>query len=191
MYTIDFESLQSSNRIEKRIHLDKSFFSMYDEFVINDGDVDIDVVVDKISFGHFSVSFDIYGDVVLPCDRCLEDMEEYIETEGIFKVRYGMDIQLGNEIISTTEDSDGEYDYTLPDGVTTLDMSWAIYELIELAIPLQHIHPDGECNPDMEDLLQQHIAMLPGGEDEVAEDPEEEDTTDPRWDALKKILNNN
>ena len=36
----------------------------------------------------------------------------------------------------------------------TLDLSWLAYETITINLPLVHSHPDGECTPDMQQLLQ-------------------------------------
>ena len=30
-----------------------------------------------------------------------------------------------------------------------LDLDWTIYEIIETSLPLQRVHPEGECNEDM------------------------------------------
>ena len=36
----------------------------------------------------------------------------------------------------------------------TLDLRWLAYEMITINLPLVHSHPDGECIPDMQNLLQ-------------------------------------
>ena len=190
-YIVDFENLKSVSRQELTFHLTDDFFALSDEFSIKNGDVDVKVLLEKISFGHFLLSFEIEGELIVPCDRCLDDVEVYVETEETFKVRYVMDVQIGNEIFSSSEQDD-EFDFTLPDGETKLDLTWTMYELIELAIPLQHIHSDGECNLEMEQILLEHLAVLPGEEDGDAECSDTDtQSTDPRWDALKKISNNN
>jgi uncharacterized metal-binding protein YceD (DUF177 family) len=71
--------------------------------------------------------------------------------------------------------------YALPIG--RLKEGQHCYEYILLALPIQRVHPDdknGEstCDPGMLDKLKEHI---------IIEEPE----TDPRWDELKKLMNNN
>lgn len=189
-YIIDFNSLSGDqNKVSLSYHLTKDFFSQYDEFPIIGGDVQVQLEVNRISFGHFILNIELFGTVETPCDRCLDPLTVNIESKGELKVRYGMDIQMGGETYSTIDDESSEYDFTLMSNDTTLDLSWSLYELVELALPLQNIHPEGECNSNMEDLLQEHIALLPGEVEGDSDDSEE--ITDPRWDALKNILNNN
>lgn len=189
-YIIDFNTLaEEQSDLSLSYHLTNEFFSQYEEFPIIGGDVDVQVDVHKVSFGHFILNIELSGSIEIPCDRCLDPMTVEIESEGELKVRYGMDIQMGGETYSTIDDESSEYDFTLMSNDTTLDLSWSLYELVELALPLQNIHPEGECNTNMEDLLQEHIALLPGEVEGDSDDSEE--VTDPRWDALKNILNNN
>lgn len=189
-YIIDFEDVAKQGSLLKTYHLDKEFFSGFEGSIVTDGDIEVNITVNSLSYGHFGLLIEVDGDIILPCDRCLDDLEVYIESEDELKVRYGIDIRIGDEIISSSEVSD-EYDFTLPEGDTTLDLSEVIFELVELAIPLQYIHPEGECNQDMELILQEHLAVLPGEEDGGPESSEDDQDTDPRWDALKGILNNN
>ena len=50
--------------------------------------------------------------------------------------------------------------------IGVLDLSWLLYELIEISLPIVHSHQPGECNPQMEELLRSHLCVQP-------EDPEE------------------
>ena len=63
----------------------------------------------------------------------------------------------------------------------TIDVAWFIYEFIELALPIRHVHAAGKCNPAMVELLNKHSAAQ-GGEAE-----EEHTSMDPRWAELKKL----
>ena len=76
-----------------------------------------------------------------------------------------------------------------------------MYEFIALAIPMKHVHAPGKCNKAMSSKLSKHLRTT--SDDEMDEDsfvPEEsnelvnddtETAVDPRWDELKKILDNN
>jgi uncharacterized protein len=64
-----------------------------------------------------------------------------------------------------------------------LDMKQYFYEYILLALPIKRVHPDDKngnstCDPEMLKKLKEHIIS-------------EEVESDPRWDELKKLINNN
>jgi len=60
---------------------------------------------------------------------------------------------------------------------------------------MKHVHAPGKCNKDMVSKLSKHLRV--SGDDEDDDDFLEEDssnepqTIDPRWNELKKILDNN
>ena len=68
---------------------------------------------------------------------------------------------------------------------------------------MKHVHKEGECNKEMLETLSPLLRTDAQDDDfeddefpsdvdvEESEDSETEKETDPRWDALKKILNNN
>jgi uncharacterized protein len=71
---------------------------------------------------------------------------------------------------------------TIPADDYEFDLKQYFYEYILLAMPIQRIHPvdsDGKstCDSEMIRKLREHIIS-------------EEHGTDPRWDELKKIMNN-
>ena len=65
------------------------------------------------------VSCEITGCVTVACDRCLEDLPIPVETS--FEESY-------------TPDSD------------ELDLSQDVYDFIMISLPMQRVHPEGECN---------------------------------------------
>ena len=67
------------------------------------------------------VSCDIEGTVTVACDRCLEDLVIPVETS--FEETY-------------TPESD------------ELDMGQEVYDYVCISIPIQRVHPDGECNSE-------------------------------------------
>jgi uncharacterized metal-binding protein YceD (DUF177 family) len=65
-----------------------------------------------------------------------------------------------------------------------LDLMQHFYEFIHLALPIKRVHPDDKngrstCNPEMLKKL-----------NELLVEDEEEKHNDPRWDDLKKLMNN-
>ncbi|MBK8882594.1 MAG: DUF177 domain-containing protein [Bacteroidales bacterium] len=64
-----------------------------------------------------------------------------------------------------------------------LDLTQHFYEYIHLALPIKRVHPDDEngnstCDPLMLDKLKELIV-------------EEDNDNDPRWDELRKLMNDN
>jgi len=118
----------------------------------------------------FELNFHVVGDVIIPCDLCLDDMLQHIDATDKLIARFGDD-----------NDESGD-DIIVAETEGTLDVSWIIYEIIALAIPVRHVHAPGECNADMLRHLEEHAAKQV---DEA--EPEE----DPRWAALKQLKENN
>ncbi|MEE1541376.1 MAG: DUF177 domain-containing protein, partial [Paludibacteraceae bacterium] len=77
---------------------------------------------------------------------------------------------------------------------------WYLYECIALRIPIRHVHPAGECNEAMVAKLRNHIATSADDDELYDNDEDEEDLTpldseekaiDPRWEGLRKLIDNN
>ena len=151
-------------------HLDDDFFGALDEQEIEHGSIDATLRVNK-NAGVYELNFGAIGQVEVQCDRCLEPMTQAIDAHDTIKVRLGNNREDEGDLI------------TIPEDDPTLDVAWNLYETIALAIPITHVHPDGECRQDMADILMQHAANEDGATEEAP-------TTDSRWDALKALLGN-
>ena len=141
-YEIDLNCCADAEQ-ELRWHLDDSFFIALDAELIKQGNLDATLRVHRAS-GAFELEFAVTGEVSVPCDRCLELMRQPIDTVQMLKVR------LGGEY-----DDDGDV-ITVPADRPTLDVAWNLYEVIALAVPIQHVHPEGQCSSDMAELLTRH-----------------------------------
>ena len=101
----------------------------------------------------------------MECDRCLETVQQPIEYKGLLIVKFGTEFkELDDEIVIIPEES-GEF-----------DTSEFIYQFICISIPLRVLHDEGFCNPDMLKKLASFNIQ---------------ESSDSRWDELKKLLNNN
>ena len=132
--------------------------------------------------GAYALSFHTEGTVTVPCDRCLDDLELPVETDDRLIVKLGTDFAEEEDIITVPEE----------DGY--INVGWYIYEFIMLSLPIKHVHAPGECNAAMTEILSRHLATETAEETDPSD--EEEDTTgngdiDPRWNDLRKILDNN
>ena len=98
----------------------------------------------------------------------LEEMELPISGELNLYAKYG-EREEGNDDDFIILAQDDDY----------LDLSEPLYEVYMLNYPLRVVHPEGECNEEMEHVLEE-LTM-----------EEESEKIDPRWDELRKLINNN
>ena len=110
-------------------HADLEFFQTFDNTEILDADVDVEIKVVKKE-RKVEAELHLSGTVTVPCDRCLEPLAVPVEANP-------------SEVLkpeSLAED---------------WDLSQAVYDYICLSLPLQRVHPEGECNPDTVRFLSQ------------------------------------
>lgn len=180
-YTIQLKAM-SIGESEIEYHLTNEFFQLIGEEEIQKGDITVKVRVAKTS-KQSELNFQLDGKVIIPCDRCLEEMEQPIHTTGHLIVRMGKEFK-----------DDGDDIVVVPEEQGVINVSWFMYEFVALAIPVKHVHPYGMCNKNMSTKLREHIVDSDSLEDaadidddNVIEPLENSETTDPRWDALKKL----
>ena len=149
--------------------LDDSFFEAIDAPEIKKGKVNVELNAERNN-DLIELNYYIEVSVSIPCDLCLDDMEQPVSTKERLLVRFGEEYSEEDELVTLEEDP----------GV--LDLSWFVYEFIALNIPIKHVHAPGKCNPAMIDMLDAHAANRSGDEDK-------EETIDPRWMKLKEIKN--
>jgi uncharacterized metal-binding protein YceD (DUF177 family) len=170
-YKIDLKGLKDGvSSLE--YHLDDSYFAALAEenegLEVSRGCVDVALNINKVA-ETFDVTLRVAGKVVIPCNVCLDDMEQPIEAS------YKLVVKLGEE-----ESDEGDI-ITVAADEAIWDISWLIYEYVDLAIPVRHVHAPGKCNPVMMKMLGEHSATRSGGEDTAEAD------IDPRWNALKNL----
>ena len=165
-FKIDLKALREGENL-LRFALDDSFFEAIEAPEIHQGKLRVDLSVRRVA-SSFELDFHIEGYVHIPCDKCLDDMEQPILTDNRLVVKFGEETTEDDELVVVSED----------EGV--LDVSWFIYEFISLNIPIKHVHAPGNCNPAMVKMLEEYTATRSS---------EEEETMDPRWEALRKLKN--
>ena len=110
--------------------LDKGFFEALDETEVESGALHVSLSIRKES-GFFELQFHTVGTVDITCDRCLDLMEQPIETDNRLVVKLGS---------SNSEDDDT---VIVDENEGILDLSLYIYEFIALSIPIKHVHATG------------------------------------------------
>lgn len=119
------------------IHLDDAFFEALDQDEITGGDVDVTLSIKKGAGDFYHFNYTMKGHARVLCDRCLEEVSLAVDFSDSVQIAHG-----------DPEDDNGDA-IIIPFSQLTYDTAWDMYELIDVHFPLQHVHPDGECNPDM------------------------------------------
>ncbi|HUX55830.1 MAG TPA: DUF177 domain-containing protein [Bacteroidales bacterium] len=169
-YTIPLSGLKEGCHIID-FEIGKEFFEQFEESEVKEGSLIANIEMDKRS-SHADLIIRISGKVKIYCDRCLEIYFQPVICENRLLVKFGKSIEdSDSDILSVSSD---EHE---------LDMKQHIYEFIHLALPIKRVHPDDKngnstCDPVMLKKLKELIV-------------EEENESDPRWDELKKLINDN
>ena len=180
LYKVDLKGAQPDVQ-EREYLLDNLFFANIDGEDIPKGKIRVLLTITKTG-GMFTFNFNINGIAVIPCDRCLDDMEFPVETKNRLIVKFGKDYSEESEEIVVIPETEG-----------VINLAWFLYEFAALAIPIKHVHPPGKCNKQMTSKLKKHSTGSSDDEgndfeaDGMATEEVEEEVTDPRWDALKNL----
>lgn len=172
-YDVEFKGLKEGLH-EFEFEADNKFFEHFEESLVDNGEILIKVVLEKRS-SFIKLHINVTGWLELNCDRCLENYQQEISNETEMFVKF-----------SENEFDDGENIIWVNPEEHHINLAQIIYEYITLSIPLRHVHPKNkngkrDCNKEMLKKLKNY--MHPENEDKIS--------TDPRWDALRKLGNIN
>jgi len=161
---------------EFEFDLDKEFFDLFENEIVNKGFLQAKVSLEK-SETMIQTTFIIHGSVELECDRSLDLFDFPIDLERAFIYK------LGDE---TNELSDEAM--VIPRDTQKLNVASIMFEFIGLDIPMKKLHPryseeDDEENDD------EVLLIYSSEEKDQTEDQENEEMIDPRWASLKKLKN--
>lgn len=189
-YNIVLKDLNPDETRQFEFDLDNAYFKKIDSPEVQIGNIIAKVSVQK-KMSTFELKFDLNGVISIPCDRCLDSMEQAIHYKEKLLVKFGAQFSEEDEIVIVPESDGG------------INIAWFLYEFIVLNIPIKHVHPAGECNKTMVVKLKKHIAHHRSDADdeegvalELDDDDDDdfssnETQTDPRWDGLQNISENN
>ncbi len=153
-YRVDIKAMPTDDETFQW-HVGDEFFEAVGGAEIRQGKLDVTLRVKRIS-ETYELTFQLKGEVMVPCDRCLELMAVPVDTAHIVRAKWGEQYEDDGETL-TLSDADG--------GV---DVSWNIYEFAALQIPIRHVHEDGQCAVQTEQV-------------------EQERPIDPRWEKLRQL----
>ena len=170
LFTIPVSGLKEG-RQSFNFEINKEFFEQFEESEIKSGMLAAVIDADKRP-SHINLTIKIQGMVNISCDRCLGVFLHPVVCENRLLIKFG----------KTNDESDPDI-ISIPADEFELDLKQYFYEYILLALPIQRVHPDDRngnstCDPEMLDKLNEHIVN-------------EDNDIDPRWDELKKLINNN
>lgn len=146
------------------------FFAALDDAEIKTGEVGVKVDVATQDGVRFEIAAAITGYVEVACDVCLSPMRQPVSAQLSLLAVIG-EAPSGDDDTVTVSPKSG-----------VLDLSWPIYEQIALAVPIRHVHEEGQCSPEMLRILGK-LAPKRGGDGGPT-------ATDPRWNALKNLKTN-
>ena len=143
---IAFKGL-SNDKHAFKFEIGDSFFQLFEGSEIERGSLTAEVILDKQP-SCMQITVNINGTVDIVCDRCLDNLILPVSTEGELAVRFGKSDNLNSDDddLILLNPSEGE-----------IDLSQYIYDSINVALPLQRIHQEGQCNPEMMKKLQHFI----------------------------------
>ena len=147
--------------------LDDTYLEALDGADVKKGSLHVSVSIRKAT-GFFEFNFHTDGEIVIPCDRCLDDMTLPVDTDNCLIVKLGSVYSEEDDVI------------VVPENEGILDMAWLIYEFVALVIPIRHVHAPGKCNPAMTQALEELSS-------DRSSDEESNQPIDPRWAKLKDL----
>ena len=164
-HTIQFSGLKDGEHTFD-FELSEGFFAAtgMEEYELG-GQVQAHVKLDKSE--HLLVAnIHVDGHLNMTCDHCNAPMQQPVKGDQrqIFKLTGEEDIE-DEELIS------------LDVRAHEVNLSHYLFECITLHLPIRHVHPKGQCDPEVEAAYQKI---------KVEQSPE----PDPRWDALKALKDN-
>lgn len=149
-----------------------SFFKSFGNTQILDASVDVKIVIEK-GGGWMNVVCDADGYLVVECDRCLDELELPVDFTASMAVKFAKtDDDPQSDEFLVVDPTDGE-----------LDLSQFIYDYICVNMPLQRVHAEGKCNPQM----MERLGGLGSGKGNDAENGGE---TNSPFGVLQQLLDN-
>jgi len=160
---IEFTGLKEGLH-EYRFEIGEAFFDSFEGSIVESGEVVVNLEFEKGS-NLFTITYSVSGKVTTTCSLCGGEMEEEIQGDAKFFVKFG------EESMSQTDDI-----IVVMPHEHQIDVSHPIYETISLALPLSPKHENEEdCDQDVIDRLDNYLV------------DKEEEEGDSIWDDLKDL----
>jgi len=156
--------------------IDREFFEHFEYDDFNSANIKIDLLFEKKST-IMELTFKAVGVVNVNCDLTNEPYDQPIDAELTLVVKFGDSFNDDNEEL-----------LILPHSEYQLNVAQYIYELIVLSVPLKRVHP-GVLDGTLKSEVLEKLEELSPKEDQDIEENDNGEEIDPRWNKLKKLLN--
>jgi uncharacterized metal-binding protein YceD (DUF177 family) len=170
-FTIPFVGLKAGKHLFD-FDIGNTFFNFFEYDDFNTAKAKVNLILEKKST-FLELNFKVNGIININCDVTNEPFNQEIENEFDLVISFGEAFNDENIDI-----------LILPHGEYEVDIKQYVYELIVLALPTKRVHPgiqDGSLESEILNKLEELSPKL-------KDIKEEEESTDPRWDSLKKLL---
>ena len=165
-YKIDLKALEEGQTVLE-FDLDDAFFQSLEAAEVQHGCLHTTLAVNRIG-DCFDLNFHTIGSVVVPCDLCLDDMDQPIEADCRMAAKFGESYSEEDDLVTVAEE----------EGI--LDIAWFVYESIELNIHIKNVPAPGNRKTDMISMLEAHSDTRSSGDEDQA-------PVDPRWEELSAL----
>ncbi len=135
-YKIAFKGLKHGHH-DFGFEVGDDFFATWEGSEIDRGNCRVHVELER-SETQLALGITIEGEIVVPCDRCLEPCVIPVDYEGELLVKFSDEVS----------EYDGEVMW-IPAAEDEVDLAQYIYESIVLSLPYQRVHAEGGCDPEM------------------------------------------
>ncbi|NQZ44667.1 MAG: DUF177 domain-containing protein [Flavobacteriaceae bacterium] len=169
-FYIPFSGLKQGKH-EFAYSIDNAFFESFDYQEFNDSAIEVVAVLNKMST-MMELEIAASGTVNVNCDVTNEPFDLPLSASLPLVIKFGEEFN----------DEDDEI-LILPHGEHQFSIAQYMYEMLVLAVPQKRVHPgvaDGSLQSEALDKLETLG---------LKEENETSEQTDPRWDDLKKLLN--
>jgi uncharacterized metal-binding protein YceD (DUF177 family) len=168
-FSVPFSGLKQGKHEFKHV-VNNEFFESFGYTDFNDAKLELTVVLDKKStILEFELAAE--GAVNVDCDITSEPYDQAITTSLELVVKFGDEFNNENEEI-----------LIIPHGEHQVNIAQYVYEMIVLAVPQKRIHP-GVLDGSLDSEALRKLEEL-----QPKERKNNSEETDPRWDALKKLI---
>lgn len=181
LYPYNIELVQLSNkRHEYEFELDDRFFQLFEQSLVNGGNLKARVTLDKSEL-LLNFTFHIVGTVKLTCDRSLDEFDYPIDTTQTLHVRFGEEeTELDENVLQIRHDAQ------------KINIAQHLFDFIGLAVPMKKLHPrfaeeDENAITDEDENILIYTSSTAPDSDSDDDDDDDDEPAAPRFAALKKI----
>ena len=120
LYHIDLKNLTPGVH-EYDYLLENKFFADIEGDLVQKGKVQVHLTLRKSALMS-ELNFHLEGNAVVPCDRCLDDMDQPVSTDARLIVKFGKEYAEESDEVLVIPEDDG-----------TINLAWFLYEFVALA----------------------------------------------------------